>query len=486
MGSRGMITDVKRKFKYRNERILSAPVMINLELTSGCNIKCRHCYNFWRNDSQSVIDKISKEKVDKIVEMVKEDGVFHVVLTGGEPFITFDVLEYSLKKFDEGGVSTSVNSNLMLATSENVRRLKRVGLDHVLTSLNSFMPDVNDYMSHRKGSFEEIIRGIKVTREAGIRISVNMIISEPNQCQVYETAKLCSELGVQRIFGTRLVPSEAVEDPTETDLKLDRDSALKVINDLIRAKEDFEIEIGSLIAYPLCMLGDLERYRDFVGRGCPAQRGNRMIINANGEIHACTHESYSYGNVFEVGINDAFKKMQKWHDGTYLFEGCKNCEYINVCDSGCRSAAYSYFKRTDGMDPLFAGAEHIKIPYKAKVSDDICKLIRKKEDFFVPKTIRFRKEEGFYSINIRWANSYTIKSEVAEFLIKKQASVESISIDNMIGEDPENEMLKLIFKEALVPKNIKLRNMVEAGVKQGCSINPEDMPQAFVWLKNKL
>jgi hypothetical protein len=49
----------------------------------------------------------------------------------------------------------------------------------------------------------------------------------------------------------------------------------------------------------------------------------------------------------------------------------------------------------------------------------------------------------------------------------------------MIGEDSKNEMLQLTFKEALVPKNIKLRNMVEAGVKQGCSINPEDLPQAF-------
>jgi len=475
-----MINDVKKEFKYRNERILSTPGMINLELTSGCNIKCRHCYNFWRDDSQGAIDKISEEEIDKIVEMVKEDGVFHVVLTGGEPFITFDVLEYSLKKFDEAGVSTSVNSNLMLATPENVRRLKAVGLDHVLTSLNSFLPEVNDYMAHRKGSFDQIIRGIKVTREAGIRVSSNMIISEPNQSQVYETAKLCSELGVQRIFGTRLVPSETVDDPTETDLKLDRDSALKVINDLIRAKEDFGIGIGTLIAYPLCMLGDLEKYRDFVGRGCPAQRGNRMIINANGETHACTHESYSYGNVFEVGIREAFKKMHEWHDGTYLFEGCNNCEYINVCGSGCRAAANSYFKKTDGMDPLFAGADQIKIPYKAKVPGDISKLIWKKEDFFVPKTIRFRKEDGFYSINIRWANSFTITSEVAEFLIKKQASGEPVSIDNMVGEDSENEMLKLIFKEALVPENIKLRNMVEADVKQGCSINPEDLPQAFV------
>ncbi len=37
-------------FKYFHKRIVSSPIMINLELTSACNIKCRHCYNFWRDE----------------------------------------------------------------------------------------------------------------------------------------------------------------------------------------------------------------------------------------------------------------------------------------------------------------------------------------------------------------------------------------------------------------------------------------------------
>lgn len=472
--------EVKVKFKYRKERILSAPAMINLELTSACNVKCLHCYNFWRDDSDGSFDKMSKEKIDSLIQMMKEEKVFHVVLTGGEPFMNFDVLAYALEEFSAAGISTSVNSNLMLATPEKVLKLRNTGLDHVLTSLNSYIPEVNDYMFNRKGSFEKIIAGIKMSREAGIRISVNMIISEMNKDHVYETAKFCSELDVQRIFGTRLVPSVTVENPAETDFKLDKDSALKVINDLIRAKNDFGIGIGTLINYPLCMLGDLERNRDFVGRGCPAQRGNRMIVNANGETHACTHEAISYGNIFDVGIKKTFEKMQKWHNGSYFFEGCNGCEYINVCGTGCRSAAYSYYKKMDEKDPLFVGMENISIPYKAKISSDIYALVDNNEEFIVPETIRFRQEDDFYSINIRWANSFTIKSEIAEFLIKMQSSGECISLDNMAGKDPRAELLQLIFKETVVPENNKMREIVEAGLKQGCSISPEDLPQAFL------
>ena len=127
-------------------------------------------------------------------------------------------------------------------------------------------------------------------------------------------------------------------------------------------------------------------------------------------------------------------------------------------------------------DPLFLGKENITKHYKY-ISDEINELVDQNKDFFVPKSIRFRKEKGFYTINIRWANAYTIENKIAAFLIDKQSSNETISLGNMIGEDPKKELIALIFKEAAVPKDIGLRKKVDAGVKKGCSINPDDLPR---------
>lgn len=473
------MSEIKANFKFRTERILSAPIMINLELTSGCNARCRHCYNFWRDNSHSTADKINKENMGRLIKMVKQDEVFHVVLTGGEPLLNFNVLEFALKELHEFGISTSVNSNLMLATPEKMRKLKNAGMDHVLTSLNSHVPQVNDYMVNKKGALHRIVQGIKTTVEKGIRVSANMIVSETNKEHVYETAKLCSELGVQKIFATRLVPSVTVENPTETDLKLNRQSALTAIDDLLKAKEDFGIEIGTLISYPLCLLEDLEKYSELVGRGCPAQRGNRMVINADGETHACTHESYSYGNVFDIGIRKAFENMNRWHDGSFLYQECKDCEYINVCGSGCRSAAFSYFKKMNERDPFFMGRERIKNHYKLDIPNEIGELIDQGEIFVVPETIRFRPERGFYTINIRWANAYSVDENIGEFLRDKQSKKGGISLCTMIGKNPRDELVKLIFKETIVPEKDILRKRLESGVKKGCSINPYDLPDAF-------
>ena len=49
-------------------------------------------------------------------------------------------------------------------------------------------------------------------------------------------------------------------------------------------------------------MGDLEKYADFVGRGCPGQSGHQMSINATGDTHSCAHEAEGYGNIFERPI----------------------------------------------------------------------------------------------------------------------------------------------------------------------------------------
>ena len=42
--------------------------------------------------------------------------------------------------------------------------------------------------------------------------------------------------------------------------------------------------------------------------------------------------------------------------------------------------------------------------------------------FSVPNRLRFRKEDGFYLVNARWANTMPIDTNIAEFLIKYKES----------------------------------------------------------------
>jgi len=447
-----------------------APTAINLEITDRCNAKCRHCYNFWRQEGANSCS-MTKESMNKLLDIFIDAGVFHVVFTGGEPFLNFKVLEFGLKKILDNNISVSCNSNLTLATDDKIKQLKDIGLDHILTSLNSHDPDTNDYMVNKKGAFKKIIKGIETSVRHGIRISVNMIVSRRNKDHVYATGKLAHELGCQKIFGTRVVPTVDLKNVDQTEFKLTREHALHTLEQLVRVKEETGIMIGTLVSYPLCLLGNLQKYVDFVGRGCTGQSGHLMSINASGDTHACVHEEESYGNIFEISIYKAYKNMRTWHNKSYRYKGCEGCDYIEICRTGCRMSAHAYVGKYDGKDPLMVGKDNFVKPYKIVYDQSVYQKIDDGAKFTVPKRLRFRKENGFYLVNIRWANVITVTNDAAEFLMRHRDSGREFDISDF-GRDKRETLARLFFKDAIASSQVTYNDLRS---KVGFSVDPSDL-----------
>ena len=82
------------------KRLFSAPTTVNFELTELCNVKCKHCYNPWRDEFMGV-NAIDEDKLDKIIMKFVDAKVFHVILTGGEPMSNFNVLIKAIKRLRE-------------------------------------------------------------------------------------------------------------------------------------------------------------------------------------------------------------------------------------------------------------------------------------------------------------------------------------------------------------------------------------------------
>ena len=99
------------------KRLFSAPTSVNLELTELCNVKCRHCYNFWRDESMG-ITSLNVKKLERVIKQISDAGVFHVICTGGEPFANFELLHHAIKMISKYKMTMSVNSNLMIVKKE--------------------------------------------------------------------------------------------------------------------------------------------------------------------------------------------------------------------------------------------------------------------------------------------------------------------------------------------------------------------------------
>ncbi len=459
-------------------QLFSAPTVANVELTEACNQTCRHCYNFWRQDGGRVT--MTRERFDALVEQFVDAGVFHVVLSGGEPFLAFELLEYGLRTLVERNISISCNSNLLLATEDKLKRLRDTGLDHILTSLNSHDAAVNDRMVNREGSLEKIVKGIELAVQSGIRISANMIISQPNKHHVYDTGRLAHELGVQRLFATRTVPPSFCKDPTTSDVHLEPEDARLALEQMLALKRDTGIMIGTLVSYPLCFLGDLEKFSDFVGRGCPGQSGHCININATGLAHACVHQAQDYGNVFEEGLKTVFARMRPWHDNSYMHAACEGCAYHGICRSGCRSSAHAYSGDYAGRDPLMTAKERIVTPFRLVRDNSLPERIQGGAVFQVPKRLRFRQEDGFTLLNIRWGNTVTCPDQVARVLQAHRDSGEPLLLQHLGPEIREGYMAgvpmatilaELFSKDALESRDIPVADK-RAFLGLSANLNP--------------
>jgi len=456
------------------KNIFSAPTTVNLEITELCNAKCTHCYNYWRDDSIGV-ETLTAAKFDLIIDQLERAGVFHVILSGGEPFTKFDLLEYGFKRLSDSNISVSCNSHLMLATDDKIKRLVDVGVDHILTSLHSHISSVNDQVFNKIGAHEKVIRGIEVAIRNGMRVSANMVVTRVNESHVYETGMLANSLGCQKIFGTRGVPPVYQDSSNNQEYALTREEVIETLDQLIRIKEETGIMIGTLVSYPICMLGDLEKYQDFVGRGCPSQSGHRMSINANGNIHACVHEENHYGNIFENSLTRVYQERMKfWHDGSLRYPGCEGCEYIDICDSGCSMSALAKYGEMSASDPLMIGPNAVTKPFKLAHDSKIFELIKNGMKFIAPERLRFRNEGDFYLLNIRWGNTITIPTEVAHFLIEKQSQEAAFTL-NEFGLERIKLLADLFFKDALESNT---GNYNDLKTKTGLGINPEYLPRA--------
>ncbi len=435
------------------KKLFSAPTTVNLELTELCNVKCRHCYNFWRDESIGH-ETIKNDKIDDLIAKLSDAGVFHVILTGGEPFANYPLLLGAIKSISKHKMSMSVNSNLMIVTKEKLSELRSLGLDHILTSLPSPDPKLNDFIMNQKGSLDKIISGIKMAREADIRVSVNMVITRQTKDQVFDAGKLVSDLDCQKLFVTRSVPPTYSDTSQDDNYSLTEFEQKKCLDDAIKVKNEFNIAIGTLVSYPLCFLEDLEKYSDFVGRGCPAQAGHRMSINANGNVHACVHEEESYGNLMFQSVEEIYTtRMRKWHNRSFHYKGCEGCRYIDICESGCSMTSLAINGAHETKDPLFKGFHVFKKHYNVNNKEKLKNIINDETRFVVPQRIRFRKENGFYLINARWGNTITIDTEIAEELIKFQTTQNKIRLTSS-SKLSLDVLADLFFKDIIESDNL--------------------------------
>jgi hypothetical protein len=117
-------------------------------------------------------------------------------------------------------------------------------------------------------------------------------------------------------------------------------------------------------------------------------------------------------------------------------------------------SSHAYSGKYNKKDNLMVNKDNFVKPYKIVYDESIYERIDNGLKFFVPKRLRFRKEFGFYLINIRWANTISSSNDVAEFLIRHRDSGEEFDLSSF-GKEKREILAKLYFKDVVKSRYIK-------------------------------
>ncbi len=188
--------------EYATRREMKAlprlPLKGTLDLTYRCNNDCVHCWLRLPPGAPEAARELSLDEIRRVAGEARALGCRRWNLFGGEPMLRPDFPEI-FDLLTAGGAGYTLNTNGTLITPAIARLLRRPGSK--LVSLYGATADVHDGVTRRPGSFDALMRGFALLKEAGAAFTVQIVPMRANVHQLEAMIALAERLSPLWRFG---------------------------------------------------------------------------------------------------------------------------------------------------------------------------------------------------------------------------------------------------------------------------------------------
>lgn len=300
---------------------------ITIELTNICNERCIHCY--LGDNKFKHIESLSEEQVKGLIYQFVRMGGREITFTGGEIFLypkLWEVLEYA-NSYDIG---ISLFSNLINLNDEDIRKLKKLHIVDIQTSLYSSVPAIHNRITRIDKSCEKTVSAITKLKKNKLPIRIACPIMKENKDSIVELIKFCQnnrillniDINIQAQYDGNLsnlsqrLSLEEMESTLADIKKYDKEFCH---NYLKRHCFDKNLKPIEFINQPICSAGH-----------------DNLYICSNGNIAPCpTLQGYYLGNIKTHSLSEVWthnKRIKELRNATQTnFPKCLSCELIDYC-----------------------------------------------------------------------------------------------------------------------------------------------------------
>jgi radical SAM protein with 4Fe4S-binding SPASM domain len=317
---------------------------IQWHLTERCNLRCSHCYQGNADKNELSFSEI-RNVLDEVRETLKEWTDIYGIsfsssfsITGGEPFLRRDLLQV-LEEVRKEGIDIYILSNGTLIDKNRAEALSRLGVKGVQVSIEG-PREIHDRI-RGKGSFTRAIKGVRHLLDAGIRVTLNVTLSDMNVDHVRELVAIAAKEGVQHLGFSRLVPCGRGREMLHN--MMDTQKVKEIYQSLLSVRaEGLEIVTGDPIASQM----DLKANTDMGYTACAgcAAGISGLTLRPDGTINPCRRLDIPIGNIRNDSLREIWatsEVLNSLRDKSQYKGKCGSCSRWAVC-RGCRAIAYAF------------------------------------------------------------------------------------------------------------------------------------------------
>ena len=336
--------------------VMRSPRILDLELTSSCNLRCRYCY-FMGNDQVTYGELPTGEWLAFLEELGRE-SVLEVTLAGGEPLVRPDLREL-IAGIVKNRMRFSILSNGTLVDDDLAAFLASTGrCSSVQVSLDGSCPETHD-AARGAGSFARAYRGLQVLLRHRVPTTVRVTIHRQNVDDLENTARLLLEETGLAGFTTNSAGDLGSCRQNAEDMVLTTAERQRAMEVLHRLERKYPGRISAL-AGPQADLHIWRRMEEGRRASAPAfANGGRLTgcgcafsklaVRSDGTFVPCTMLPH-----IALGRINRDRLLDVWNEHPFLnrlrsrsdlplssFPFCAGCEYQPYCTGNCPGLAHA-------------------------------------------------------------------------------------------------------------------------------------------------
>lgn len=381
--------DILSCITKNNFMVLSPSCYHVIPVADSCNLNCKYCHPDAKPGKGLLDRDVAEDILDFIFSIPKlGNRKMKIVLTGGEPLMNYDVLQYITDESEKRAKDRKVNLNMSLVTNltlmddDIAKDLSKTDID-ICTSLDGPKELHNKQRPHSsgKGSYEEVTYWTKRLRKKyKTRVSAIPVITKLSLD--YGPKKFVNsylENGFPNVFFKPYRPQGRAKENDELRMTPEEffnfyrkglEYCIKLRKKGVSIRERMTGEFMSSLLTPegssMCMR-----------RPCGA--GLSMLsYTTNGKVMACDSlrsiEEFQLGTVKDDYLEIRSNALPLISITPDVIPGCSNCPYNSFCGT-CPGVAYGDYDDIFPKPPI-----DFECQWKKKIFDLLFEKIAKGED----------------------------------------------------------------------------------------------------------